>query len=120
VTPHRAAKSISAETTFRSNTSSQAELLAIAAPLCERVAGQLSRKGKSGGTVVVKMKTADFQILTRNRRLPHPTMRADVLMAAARPLIEGECDGRSFRLLGIGVDNLAPASEADPPDLFEG
>ncbi len=119
VTPHRAAKSISAETTFRTNTSSAAELLAIAGPLCDRVAAQLARKGKAGGTLVVKLKTADFRVHTRNRRLPHPTMLADVLMTAARRLIETEADGRSFRLLGIGVDNLAPASAADPPDLFE-
>ena len=119
VTPHRAAKSISAETTFRTNTSSAAELVAIAAPLCERVAAQLARKGKSGGTLVVKLKTADFRVHTRNRRLPHPTMRADVLLTAARRLIEAEADGRSFRLLGIGVDNLEPATAADPPDLFE-
>ncbi len=31
-----------------------------------------------------------------------------------------EADGRSFRLLGVGVDVLAPAKEADPPDLFGG
>jgi DNA polymerase IV len=120
VTPHRAAKSISAETTFRTNTASPAELLAYAGPLCERVAAQLARKGKSGGTLVLKMKTADFRIVTRNRRLPHPTQRTDVLMAAARPLIEAEADGRPFRLIGIGVDNLAPALAADPPDLFAG
>ncbi|CAN0248975.1 unnamed protein product, partial [Phaeothamnion confervicola] len=120
VTPHRAAKSISAETTFRTNTASCAELLAYAAPLCERVANQLARKGKSGGTLVLKLKTGDFRLSTRNRRLPNPTQRADVLLAAARPLIEAEADGRSFRLIGIGVDGLAPAFAADPPDLFEG
>lgn len=119
VTAHRAAKSISAETTFRVNTSSPGELLAYAAGLCERVAAQLVRKGKAGGTLVLKLKTADFRILSRNRRLPHPTQRAEVLMAAARTLIEQEGDGRSFRLIGIGVDNLAPALAADPPDLFQ-
>jgi DNA polymerase-4 len=118
VTPHRAAKSISAETTFRTNTASTAELLEIAAPLCDRVATALERKGKAGGTVVMKLKTADFRIITRNRRLPHPTQRAAVLLAAARPLIEAEADGRFFRLLGIGVDHLYPATAADPPTLF--
>ncbi len=118
VTAHRAAKSISAETTFRVNKSRPAELMEAAAPLCDRVAGALLRKGKSGSTLVLKLKTADFRIITRNRRLPHPTQRADVLFAAARPLIESEADGRSFRLVGIGVDHLLPATLADPPDLF--
>lgn len=118
VTPDRVAKSVSAETTFRTNTARASDLLDIARPLCERVAAQLVRKAKAGATVVVKLKTADFRIISRSRTLPHPTQRADVLMTAARGLIEAEADGRSFRLLGIGADNLAPASAADPPDLF--
>jgi DNA polymerase-4 len=118
VTAHRDAKSISAETTFRLNKSHTADLIEAAIPLCERVAAALVRKGKAGSTLVLKLKTADFRIITRNRRLPHPTQRADVIDAAARMLIESEADGRSFRLIGIGVDHLLPAALADPPDLF--
>ncbi len=119
VTPHRSAKSISAETTFRVNLACVPDLIEIARPLCDRVAAALQRKAKAGGTVVLKLKTADFRIVTRNRRLSHPTQRADVILAAARPLIEAEADGRPFRLLGVGVDHLYPATAADPPDLFE-
>jgi len=119
VTPHRAAKSISAETTFRVNLATARELIEAARPLCERVGASLARKGRAGGTLVVKLKTADFRVITRNRKLPHPTCRADVLLEAARPLIQTEADGRSFRLIGIGVDHLLPAAAADPPDLFE-
>ena len=39
-------------------------------------------------------------------------------MDAAIPLIEREADGRQFRLIGIGVDQLVPAADGDPPDLF--
>ncbi|MEO1264661.1 MAG: DNA polymerase IV, partial [Pseudomonadota bacterium] len=82
------------------------------------VAARLSEKGYSGRTVVLKMKTSDFQILTRNRQLPAPTQRADLMMAAAAPLIRREADGRRFRLIGIGVSDLTSSAEADPPDLF--
>jgi DNA polymerase-4 len=34
------------------------------------------------------------------------------------PLIAREANGRAFRLIGIGVSDLCPASLADPPDLF--
>jgi len=118
VTPDRAAKSISAETTFQRDTGSLAELEAAARPLCARVAGQLQRKGLAGAAVVLKLKTADFRIVTRSRRLSHPTQRADVLETAASALLAREVDGRLFRLVGVGVDVLTPASEADPPDLF--
>jgi DNA polymerase-4 len=33
-------------------------------------------------------------------------------------LLKREADGRPFRLIGIGVSELAPAAESDPPDLF--
>jgi len=118
VTPDRPAKSISAETTFRRDTGSVAELMATLERLAPRVAASLVRKGLAGSAVVVKLKTAAFQIVTRTRRLAHPTQRADVLMEAARVLVEREADGRLFRLAGIGVDGLVPAADADPPDLF--
>ena len=118
VTPVRPIKSISAETTFRRDTGSAADLIETARGLCQQVARQLERKALSGGTVVLKLKTSDFRILTRNRRLAHPTQRAGVLIESATSLIEKEADGRTFRLIGVGVAGLGPANEADPADLF--
>jgi DNA polymerase-4 len=118
VTPDRAAKSISAETTFRRDIGRLGDLVEAARPLTDRVAETLVRKGFAGSTLVLKLKTSDFRILSRNRRLAHPTQRAGVLLDAVVPLIEREADGRLFRLIGIGVDGLVPAAEADPPDLF--
>jgi DNA polymerase-4 len=120
VTPHRPVKSISSETTFRRDTGSAADLIETARELCADVAGALERKRLAGGTVVLKMKTSDFRILTRNRRLVHPTQRANVLLEHAASLVEKEADGRTFRLLGVGVADLRPAVEADPADLFAG
>jgi DNA polymerase-4 len=67
---------------------------------------------------VLKLKTSDFRILTRNRRLAHPTQRADLLLENAIDLLTREADGRMFRLLGVGAADLRPAAEADPVDLF--
>ncbi|HJP23206.1 MAG TPA: DNA polymerase IV [Alphaproteobacteria bacterium] len=120
VTSHRAAKSISAETTFAQNIATAEELCRVIKPLCERVAGRLERNQVAGHTLVLKLKTADFQVLTRNRRLPHPTQQADVIYEHAADLIAREADGRYFRLIGVGLSDLCPAAEADPPDLFGG
>ena len=120
VTPDRPTKSISAETTFKRDTSSFAELWETIERLTPRIAESLQRKGLAGSAVVLKLKTAGFQIVTRTRRLAHPTQRAEPLLEGARALLEKEADGRLFRLAGIGVDGLVPASEADPPDLFGG
>ncbi len=78
----------------------------------------------AGGTVVLKLKTGGFQSLTRNQKLAHPTQRASVLYDTAEQLIRREApdDGRgpAFRLIGIGVTDLTPGTQADPPDLFAG
>jgi len=120
VSPHRETKSISAETTFRSDTRSADDLYAAVEPLCARVADRLVRAEFAGGTVVLKLKTGNFQSLTRNQKLAHPTMRAEVLFETAKQLIKRETDGRAFRLIGIGVTDLAPTKDADPPNLFAG
>lgn len=118
VTPHRPIKSISAETTFREDSGALEELSATSERLCARVSAQLVRKGLAAGSVVLKLKTSDFRLLTRNRRLAHPTQRADLLLENAIDLLTREADGRMFRLLGVGAADLRPAAEADPVDLF--
>lgn len=118
ISTSRASKSISAETTFRTDTGDRAELGRIAAGLCDRVAAQLQRKGLSGGTVVLKLKTHDFKTLTRNRQLPHPTQKAATLNEQVSTLIAAVADGRLFRLIGVGVSDIRGSDEADPPDLF--
>jgi DNA polymerase-4 len=66
--------------------------------------------------VVLKLKTADFQLLTRSRRVDPPTRSAGTILAAVMPLLELEADGREFRLVGIGCSDLVePDAE---PDLF--
>ena len=72
----------------------------------------------AGSSVVLKLKTSDFRILTRSRRLAYPTQRADVLFESAASLIEREADGRTFRLIGVGMADLGSAAVADPTDLF--
>ena len=115
----RPTKSVSAETTFSRDTARPHELQATLGDLCTRVAGQLARKRLAAGSVVLKLKTADFRVVTRRRRLAHPTQRSEVLQRQAASLLEAELDGRAFRLIGIGAADLADDRAADPPDLFQ-
>ncbi len=119
VVPHRPTKSISAETTFATDLGDGEALAAAARPLCERVAERLRRAGLAGGTVVLKLKTSRFQVITRHHRLADPTQRADALWRASAAMIAREADGRPFRLIGIGVADLTSAAHADPPTLFD-
>ena len=119
VTPDRPTKSISAENTFRRDTGAYDELAAEAKTLCAQVASGLQRKNFAAGTIVLKLKSSDFKIITRNMRLANPTQRAAVIEAQALALIRREVDGRTFRLIGVGAADLVSASSADPPDLFD-
>src|SRR5262245_4498779 len=118
VTPHQPLKSISAETTLEQDTASAGELRAIAGRLSERVAGQLVRKGVAGGSIILKLKTSDFRVLSRSRRLSHPTQKTEVIWQNVAALIDKSADGRCFRLIGVGVADIEAAACADPLDLF--
>ena len=118
VEPNSQTKSISAETTFESDISDATALLERIVPLCHTVARRLENKHLAGQGVTVKLKQSDFRLLTRSRRLANPTQQAEAIYRAAKWLIEREADGRTFRLIGVGVDDLTDASDADPPDLF--
>jgi len=118
VNPSRETKSVSAETTFGHDLSGLDELCDRVAPLCDRVAQRLLRANLAGQTIVLKLKTADFRSLTRNRRLSAPTLRADLIYQSACQMIARQADGRAFRLIGVGVADLHDAHAADPPDLF--
>lgn len=112
-------KSVSNETTFRTDLRRLEDLTPIADKLCITVAERLKKYSLAGGTVVLKLKTADFQTLTRNRKLKNPTQRIEILRDVILDLLKPEINGKAYRLLGVGVSEITPASEADPPDLFD-
>lgn len=119
VEPDTPAKSVSAETTFDDDIADAAALKARLWPLCETVARRLKAAGLAGRTVTLKLKTADFRLLTRAQALPDPTQLAEVLFRTAGPLVDRMADGTAFRLIGVGVSELGDGVAADPPDLLD-
>jgi DNA polymerase-4 len=119
VRAERETKSISAETTFDEDIAAFAALERRLWSLCERVSARLKARGLSGATVTLKLKTADFRIRTRARGLGARTELAGKIFAAGRDLLRREADGTRFRLIGIGVSDLAEASGTDPSDLID-
>lgn len=120
VVPGQRAKGISAETTFERDLSTAADLLPILRKLSERVSGRLKRENLSGSTIVLKLKTSEFRLRTRNVQLDSPTDLADRIFRTGRTLLAKELDGTRFRLIGIGVADLAAAGLAEPKDLIDG
>ncbi|MER9184512.1 DNA polymerase IV [Mesorhizobium sp. M0482] len=119
VVPDQDAKSVSAETTFDTDIASVDELVSVLRALSEKVSARLKKSGIAGRTVVLKLKTQDFKIRTRNRQLGDPTRLADRIFQTGLELLRKEADGTKYRLLGIGVSDLSDDDRADPPDLVD-
>ncbi|MEI2301698.1 DNA polymerase IV [Ensifer sp. MJa1] len=113
------AKSVSSETTFNDDLSRYDDLVVHLRRLSEQVAHRLRKSELAGQTVVLKLKTADFKLRTRNRRLDSPTRLADRIFRTGLQLLEKETDGTKYRLIGIGVSDLSNPDLADPPDLVD-
>ena len=118
VDPDAPAKSVSAETTFDQDISDVGALNKVLWPWCEKVSSRLKQGGHAGEGIVLKLRSADFRLRTRSRKLATPTQLAEVIYRCALPLLEREADGTRFRLIGIGVAGMVPASDAETPDLF--
>ncbi len=102
-------KSISAETTFNTDIGAYDELARILWRLSEKVSRRAKGERLAGQTVVLKLKTADFRIRTRNVSLEEPTLLASRIFEAATPLLKREATGARFRLIGVGISSLYPA-----------
>ena len=119
VNPERETKSVSAETTFEEDLADLPALESVLWRMCERLSARLAGKGLSAGGVVLKLKTAGFEGLTRSARLAGPTLLPETMFDAARPLLARAADGTRYRLLGLGASPLCPAAEADQGDLAD-
>jgi DNA polymerase-4 len=109
----REPKSISRESTFQRDLhpkQDRAELSDAFNGICLRVADDLTRKGYIARTIGIKLRYADFQVVTRDITLPLPTADGREIRKAA-----GECLKRvplqqRIRLLGVRASTLLPAT----------
>jgi DNA polymerase IV len=120
VVPNRPTQSISVEDTFE-----QDVLLEETEPMIRRLAEKLwfiSRKESHlPRTVVLKLKTKEFKILTRSHTADRPLTSCGELTDIALKLRERVNLGRHqrFRLVGVGLGNFRDAQETtSQPILF--
>jgi len=121
VVPDRPTQSISAEDTFEHDVR-----LADTEPMIRRLAEltwAASRKeSRIARTVVLKLKTSAFKILTRSHTPGSPPSSCEELTSIALSLRErvGLDSEQRFRLVGVGLSNfLEPEDASAQPALFE-
>jgi DNA polymerase-4 len=121
----REAKSISRETTFERDLHPRRDrdaLTAILLELCQRLAGDLERKGRLSRTIGIKLKYDNFQTVTRDLSLDLATADPQAIRDAARACLRRVDLDRPLRLLGIraGALVLPGAASADVDPFGEG
>jgi len=121
VVPDRPTQSISVEDTLE-----QDVLLAETEPMIRRLAEKLwtaSRKeSRLARTVVLKLKTSEFKLLTRSHTPGSPPSSSEELTAIALKLRERVdlSPQQRFRLVGVGLSNFRePEDTTSQPDLFQ-
>ncbi|MGA6160184.1 DNA polymerase IV [Stenotrophomonas sp. NPDC087984] len=113
VVAERDAKSISVEDTFDVDLTDRTRVQLEIARLADRCVRRLREAGRSGRTVVIKVRRYDFSTLTRSETLRGPTDDPGVVREAAARLIDGVDTTAGVRLLGVGVSGLADYTQED-------
>ncbi|MER7584871.1 DNA polymerase IV [Kitasatospora sp. NPDC097691] len=107
------AKSVSVEDTYEVDLADRDRVLREVEALAARCVRRLRAAGRSGRTVVLKVRRFDFSTLTRSETLGGPTDDEAVITATARRLAEQVDITGGVRLLGVGVAQLADYTQED-------
>ncbi|MAN14954.1 DNA polymerase IV [Alterinioella nitratireducens] len=106
-------KSLSSETTFFEDTSDPDLLDGHIWRLAEKVSDRLKAKRIAGRVVVLKLKRADFTLISRRRSLEDATQLTDRIYRAAKAMFDQVPQGKPYRLLGVGVSDMVAEDHAD-------
>lgn len=106
-------KSISNETTFHEDTGDLDILDGHIWRLAEKVSGRAKARQLAGRVVTLKLKRANHTGLTRRQSLRDASQMADTIYRTARALMDGAAGEAPFRLIGVGLSDLASETGAD-------
>jgi DNA polymerase-4 len=117
VEPDRDAKSIGAECTYEEDLTTKEAIGRTLLAHAARVAERLTDAGLTAGAIVVKLKYADFTLLTRRKTLREPASDTTTLHDTSLELLERfPLDGARIRLTGVSAQDIGPG--AVQPTLF--
>ncbi len=115
IVTHSEPKSISRETTFERDLHAvhdRSTLSALFTRLCERLAGDLQRKGYAAQTLGIKLRFDDFKRVSRDVTLPAPIADGQAIRHAAGSCLKRVDLSQRLRLIGVRATGLVPTSDA--------
>jgi len=113
ISSHTPVKGLSNETTFHEDTNDVGILDGHIWRMSEKVSARAKAKDMAGRVVTLKLKKSDHKLVTKRQSLYHPTQLTDVIYRTARSLFDQVGDKGPYRLLGVGISQLASAADAD-------
>ena len=105
VESHRIRKSISSETTFDKDIDNLEELAIILDEVAKDTFTYIEKKGFKGRTVTLKIKYANFKIITRSQTFPNHITDYDLFYKTGYELLQNVDLSPKVRLIGLGVKN---------------
>lgn len=113
VMQHTPIKSISNETTLFEDVADRDLLDGHLWRMCEKVSDRAKARELAGRVVILKLKTSKHQIITRRMTLRDATQLADTMYRETRAMLDQIAVGTAYRLIGAGLSDLCPQSQAE-------
>lgn len=110
---NRIRKSLAVERTFREDLSTFDEIVEVLEPIVLKFYERLNKADNFGRTITLKLKTSDFQIMTRSISKESHITELDEIRNIAYALLEDNIDTfEKIRLIGLTASNLQKQDES--------
>ena len=116
VRPHRERKSVGIENTFAKDLNDTQQIIVEINRLKEGLMKRLTKSGKSGKTLTLKVKFDNFEQITRSKTV-ESFIDAGLLDALSKELINEAPLNRPIRLLGLTISNFKEETEQEALQL---
>jgi DNA polymerase-4 len=107
VTPPGEPKSIGTETTFSSDIGDKDKLKEYLVEVSEKVANRVENNQLQGQTVTLKLKYADFEVISRSKTVDDLLQHREEIYQLAEKLLEEVKLEKEVRLIGVTLSNFA-------------
>lgn len=113
VEPGGESAQLSTEETFPKDIKDISEIRTILSRFAKGVFYSLEKEGRSGKTIVLKVKYYDFSVITRSKTLTNPPDTWQIIYETACDLLTKKtlAGKKPIRLLGLGISGLKDLSE---------
>jgi DNA polymerase-4 len=119
VRANRIRKSVGAENTFATDLTEFGPMAAELQPLIDKVWRHCESTGNRGRTVTLKVKFADFEIISRSQSVSDPVGSRHELERVATGLLERLMPTpKAVRLLGVSISALQTDAAFDAPQMM--